>query len=289
MDLNLWYNLWAAVPYGSNRIGIPCFAGEHAMSSPFPGMDPYLEERSLWPDMHLRLINNIAEALQPQVRPKYLARINERIELTGLGQGYIPDVMVVEPPREPTVVQTQVGALIADEPRTASFLDEERHIPYLEIIYRETGDVVTLIEVLSPANKVGDGRTKFIQKQRDLLDSQTNLVEIDLLSGPTATLAHAITITSPSDWRYVITISRPQRRDRLEFYAIALDAQLPRCRIPLRPADPDVVLDLPTVFSRCYDAGGYDLLLDYRQPPPVTLSQSELEWLHLHLAEQGLR
>ena len=40
------------------------------MPSPFPGMDPYVEESSIWPDMHLRLISNISEALQPQVRPK---------------------------------------------------------------------------------------------------------------------------------------------------------------------------------------------------------------------------
>lgn len=259
------------------------------MPSPFPGMDPYLEERALWPDMHLRLINNIAEALQPQVRPKYLARINERIELAGLSQGYIPDVMVVEPPRAPALLQTQPATLVADEPQTVAFLDEERHVPYLEIIYRETGDVVTLIEVLSPANKVGDGRLKYMQKQRDLLNSQANLVEIDLLSGPTATLAHAFTITSPPNWRYVISISRPQQRNRLEFYAIALDGQLPRCRIPLRPADPDVVLDLPAVFTRCYDAGGYDLLLDYQQPPPIILNNSELEWLQSHLVQHGLR
>ena len=137
------------------------------MPSPFPGMDPYIEERSLWPDMHLRLINHIAEALQPQVRPKYLARINERVELAGFGQNYVPDVMVVEPPRESLRTQIQSGALVADEPQLIGLLDEERHVPYLELIYRETGDVVTLIEVLSPANKVGNGREKYLQKQDD--------------------------------------------------------------------------------------------------------------------------
>jgi hypothetical protein len=252
-------------------------------------MDPYLEERALWPDMHLRLINNIAEALQPQVRPKYLARINERIELADFSQGYIPDVMVVEPPREVAAVPTQPGLLVADEPQTIGLLEEERRIPYLEIIYRETGDVVTLIEVLSPANKIGDGRNKFIKKQADLLTTQANLVEIDLLSGPTATLAHALPITKPQGWRYMITISRPHRRSHLEFYALTLKDRLPRCRIPLRRADPDVVLDLPTVFTRCYEAGGYDLLLDYQQEPPVSLYGAEAEWVANHLKEQGYR
>ena len=259
------------------------------MPSPFPGMDPYLEERSLWPDMHLRLINHIAEALQPQVRPKYLARINERVELAGFGQNYVPDVMVVEPPRESLRTQIQSGALVADEPQLIGLLDEERHVPYLELIYRETGDVVTLIEVLSPANKVGNGREKYLQKQDDLLNTQVNLVEIDLLSGPTATLARAFEITSPPGWRYIVSISRPHRRSQLEFYAIPLPARLPRCRIPLRRADPDVVLDLPAVFTRCYEVGGYDLLIDYQQAPPVALNKAEAEWMTTLLVDQGLR
>ncbi len=71
------------------------------MASPFPGMDPYLEERSLWPDVHQRLIAYISETLQPQVRPKYIARIGERIEVASIERGYIPDVLIVQPPREP--------------------------------------------------------------------------------------------------------------------------------------------------------------------------------------------
>ena len=148
---------------------------------------------------------------------------------------------------------------------------------------------MTLIEVLSPANKVGAGREKYIQKQDDLLKTQVNLVEIDLLSGPTATLARALAIKSPADWRYLVTISRPHQRSRLELYAIPLRDRLPRCRIPLRRADPDVVLDLPAVFTRCYDVGGYDLLIDYQQMPPVALSKAEEEWLTTLLVERGLQ
>ncbi len=262
---------------------------EMIMPSPFPGMDPYLEERSLWPDMHSSLISYIREALQPQLRPKYIARIGERVELTTLGKGYIPDVMLVAPPRLSGAIQTRLGLLVVDEPQTLEFLDEEQRVPYLEIIYRSTGDVVTLIEVLSPVNKVGHGREQNIKKQDNLLNSQANLVEIDLLSGQTSTLARAFEINSPSDWRYIITTSRPHQRRQLEFYAIPLKERLPRCRIPLRQEDDDAVLDLPAVFSRCYDVGGYDLLIDYRQDPPVSLDKAEEEWLVALLVESGLR
>ena len=177
--------------------------------------------------------------------------------------------------------------MVADEPLTFAFLDEERHVPYLEIVYRETGDVVTLIEVLSPANKIGDGREQYLQKQTNLLTTQINLVEIDLLgTGRSTTLARTAAITEPPGWRYNVSVSRAHRRSRLEVYLMALQDRLPRSRIPLRAADPDVVLDLPAVFARSYDVGGYDLLIDYTLAPPVPLSASEADWLHRRLQKR---
>jgi len=260
------------------------------MPSPFPGMDPYLEERALWPDVHQRMITYIAEVLQPQIRPKYVARIGERIQLADVGYRYVPDVLLVHPVREPAPTLSAAGTPVADEPRTIAYFDEERHVSYIEIIYRETGDVVTLIEVLSPANKVGDGRDQYLQKQSELLDTKVNLVEIDLLGyGKDTVLARNAVITEPADWRYLINISRGQRRRELEVYAVPLRQRLPRCRIPLRAPDPDAVLDLPAVFSRCYDVGGYDLLIDYSRPPAVPLRDEEAAWLATLLQEKGLR
>lgn len=260
------------------------------MPSPFPGMDPYLEDHALWPDVHSSLITYIREALQPQIRPKYVARIGERIVLADVGHSYVPDVLLVHPLREPAPTPSVTGAPVADEPHTIAYLDEERHVPYIEIIYRETGDVVTLIEVLSPANKVGDGRDQYLQKQSELMDTAVNLVEIDLLGyGKDTVLARNAIITEPSDWRYLINISRGQRRRELEVYAFSLRQRLPRCRIPLRPPDPDAVLDLPAVFDRCYDVGGYDLLVDYSRPPAAPLREEEAAWVANLLQEKGFQ
>ncbi|WP_392533388.1 DUF4058 family protein [Nostoc sp. C117] len=38
------------------------------MPSPFPGMNPYLENPELWPEVHSRLIIAIADAIAPQLR-----------------------------------------------------------------------------------------------------------------------------------------------------------------------------------------------------------------------------
>jgi hypothetical protein len=254
-------------------------------------MDPYLEERSRWPGVHQRLIAYSAEALQPQLRPKYVAQIGERIQLAEMPHHYITGVLLVQTLREPPPTLSMGVALVVDEPQIITFFDDERHVPYIEIISVDTGDVVTLIEVLSPANKVGDGRDQYLQKQKEILDTQANLVEIDLLGyGKETVLARNVIITEPADWRYLINISRAERRweNALEIYAVPLRERLPRCRIPLRPPDPDAVLDLPAVFTRCYDVGGYDLLIDYSQPPPVPLRDEEMVWVANLLQEKRL-
>ena len=46
-------------------------------TSPFPGMDPYLEAPDLWADVHSRLVNIFAEQLSPQLAPKYLAELDK--------------------------------------------------------------------------------------------------------------------------------------------------------------------------------------------------------------------
>lgn len=259
------------------------------MPSPFPGMDPYLEFGPRWPDLRQRLIAYMSEWLRPQLRPKYIARIDERIELRPQGRKFVPDIMLVERPRQPPETQVAYGSLVADQPQTIRALDEERLVPYIQVVNVLSGDVVTLIEVLSPANKIDRGRDQYLEKQDEILNTPVNLVEIDLLSRPTATYARFFEVLAPHDWRYIIAISRPQRRTSVEVYAIPLKDRLPRCRIPLLPEDSDAVLDLPAILARCYDMGDYDLLLDYGKPPPVSLSKAEEEWMEALLLEKGLR
>jgi hypothetical protein len=251
-------------------------------------MDTYLETRTLWPGIHTAMITYISEALQPQLRPKYIARIGERIQLAAFNQSYFPDV-TLHTMREPAPTLEKSPSLIADEPLLITAPDEAFREPFIEIITREAGDVVTAIELLSPANKEGEGREKYLKKQIDLMATDVNLVEIDLLGyGKETILARNAVITKPADWRYRINISRGRRRKVLEVYAIPLRDRLPNCRIPLRPPDADAVLDLTAVFNRCYDVGSYDLLIDYSRLPDVPLQEAEAAWLRTHLQEKGL-
>ena len=48
------------------------------MPSPFPGMDPYLEQPTFWSSFHSRLIVALADALAPQLRPRYYVEVETR-------------------------------------------------------------------------------------------------------------------------------------------------------------------------------------------------------------------
>src|SRR5438552_303967 len=56
------------------------------MSSPFPGMNPYLEQERVWHDFHERFIPAAAEALTLQVDPNYIVKIDEHVYIHELAE-----------------------------------------------------------------------------------------------------------------------------------------------------------------------------------------------------------
>jgi len=263
------------------------------MPSPFPGMDPYLESRVLWPDVHQRLITYSADALQPLLRPRYHARIGERLYVIPSQRAVYPDVAITRRRPFPMPVEgSGAPVLTADAPVVVSVPPEEVREPFIEILdLAQGGQVVTVLEVLSPANKTpGEGYELYRRKQEDALASETHLVEIDLLRQGVPTLAvpaHSLTPYRP--WHYVVSVSRAGRREQFEVYLRTLRERLPRVAIPLRAPDRDVVLDLQAVFERCYEHGAYGDLIDYRGDPEVPLSPEDAAWADEHLRRQGLR
>jgi hypothetical protein len=269
------------------------------MPSPFPGMDPYLEEPARWPDVHQSLITYIRDALQPQVRPRYHARMGERVYILQEPRAMYPDVILTQRPvKEPAPVdvgtatpQVAVDEEDSDTPTILTLPPVEYREPFVEIIHAAGDEVVTVIEVLSPANKTpGEGHRLYRRKQQEILDSPAHLIEIDLLSEG----LHTVAISEEGQaslppHRYLVGVKRAPERYRFEVYPIPLQRRLPRVRVPLREPDPDVALDLQAVFTRCYDNGGYADFLDYQQPAPVPFSPEEAAWVEGLLKGKGLR
>ena len=65
------------------------------MTPAFPGMNPYLETPDLWTEVHAWLIVQLARHLNPILKPKYRAAVEQRVYTDSLLVG-IPDVSVFQ-------------------------------------------------------------------------------------------------------------------------------------------------------------------------------------------------
>src|SRR3954453_17197991 len=113
------------------------------MPSPFPGMNPYLEQDDVWRDFRRRLLAAAAEAIGNQVRPDYLVQIRER-----LGSHEVERESVIE---------------IRDRPSRELVCRIEVLSPWNK--------------------RPGPCRDQYLAERRRVLTSPAHLVEIDLLRG----------------------------------------------------------------------------------------------------------
>ena len=264
------------------------------MPGPFPGMDPYLEQPAVWPTVHPLLATYASESLNNLLPSGYAARVGERIYVLEPERSIYPDMAVFRHGRTPAG-HADGGVAVtepADPPWVLSALPGEMHEYYIEIVpVADQNRVVTVIEVLSPSNKSAGsvGRDLYLAKQREVLHSDTHLIEIDLLrQGEHTVTAQREPLRARGRWDYLVCLHRG-RADYYEVWPVRLKQPLPRIAVPLAGEDPDVVLDLQAVFARCYDAGAYARTVDYRLDPEPALSAENAGWADALLRERGLR
>lgn len=256
------------------------------MPSPFPGMDPFIEPQR-WRDFHSSFIPNIKVALTELVRPRYVVDIEENVYLAredgDLLRIIAPDVTIK--PRTGWLETNDGAVAVESEPAllTLPTIDPVEEI-YLTIRSREDDDVVTVIELLSPTNKLSrDGRTEYLNKRNSVLHSEANLVEIDLLRGG----KRLPTVERLPRGDYYAFITRVVRRPKVEVYFWPLEQHLPKIPIPLAEGDPDVSLDLQAIFDTTYDRAGYDYALNYSKPIDPPLAESQQAWVAEILAKHS--
>lgn len=265
-----------------------------ASKSPFPGMDPYLEQH--WRDVHASLITYSRDQLQPQLPDDLLARTEERVFVQSGGEiRYVmyPDVRVVEHPG-PTVATASAPAetsVAVAEPLVFEMETESFTETFIEILEAGSGNrVVTVIEFLSLTNKMpGQGQNLYVKKQQELIGGRVSLVEIDLLRTGQRVQAFPESLI-PRQYRtpYRACVLRGWKPGRAEFYPITLRRRLPIIRIPLREKDADVYLDLQTLIDPCYNNGRYHLT-DYTAEPEPALDEEDAAWANGLLKQAGKR
>ncbi|MBE9138017.1 DUF4058 family protein [Nodosilinea sp. LEGE 07088] len=245
------------------------------MHNPFPGMNPYLEQPGLWPQVHNRLIVAIADDITPQVAPRYRVSIEERVYASTEAMPLIgiADVAVTRRPAAalPTTTAAQLVA-----PRWVQVpVPVEVTERFLEVRLVQTNEVVCVIEILSPANKrSGDGRRAYETKRQKILGSATNLVEIDLLRG-----GSGMAVAEPPQKTYSILVSASVNRPNAELYEFDLADLIPSFPVPLQPNEDLPVVNLQRVLNDVYNRARFDLAIDYCQPLQPALSSDEAAWV----------
>lgn len=257
------------------------------MPSPFPGIDPFLESQG-WDDFHTRLITAISDCLAPQLRPRYVPRIEQRIYVERpfeSGRAVRADVAITTAPRAPTSSfgpGAMASAAVLEPAIVELAVSEERKESFLSIRHAKGAQIVTVVEVLSPSNKRagGDGRTEYLTKRDDLLHSKTNLVEIDLLRGglrmPTSTMLPA--------GDYFTIVRRGERSLQAEVFHWWLADCPPPIPLPLEVGVPDATIDLGMILAEIYDRASYALALDYDLAVEPPLSSEQARWAEEILA-----
>jgi hypothetical protein len=215
--------------------------------------------------------------LTHQVQPKYIVRIEEHL-------------YVHEHPEDSRRLLGRADVSVArsadSEERTSATglleapaygyvplsIDVER-AGYLEIQDRQTRELITVVELLSPSNKRrGPDREQFLAKRRQLLTSSAHYIEVDLLRG-----GPRLPIDELPDCDYYALVSRTEERPKVGLWTMRLRDPLPTIPIPLRSPDPDARLDLRQLLDRVYDEAGYESYI-YRSQPQPPLSPEDVEW-----------
>jgi hypothetical protein len=225
------------------------------MPSPLPGMDPFLEDARLWPEFQHLLVTCLYQALLPGLVDRYRARVGQRHYFT-------------------------------EQALFTSVIREEHNEEFIEIRQRGADRLVTLVEVVAPANKTtAEGRQYYLDHWAISKAGGANIVEIDLvLQGQPP---RGFSPNTQAEGEFAITISRANRQESLE--AFNLQRALPRFRMPLAGDDRDMVVELHVVFHRAFDLGSFGEKINYKMAPIPTLHDSDRQWLDILLKKQKLR
>ncbi len=252
------------------------------MPFPFPGMNPYLEASFLWPEVHSRLIVALANHLGHRLRPKYYAAIETRTYLEDDSDGVlvsIPDAVVfaAAQPGQPAPAAMGTVTLPQAQPQVVQVVDPiEVKERYLEVRQVKTHAVIAALELLWFKNKRGEGWRSYLKKRQTILESQTHLVEIDLLRAQRPMPMAGVSWLGD----YRILVSDATQRPNADLYGFSLRDRIPTFYLPLQPEDAPLEVDVQPLVQTVYDDGNLDLRIDYSEPvPEPSLPEADRRWV----------
>ena len=260
------------------------------MPSPFPGMDPWIEDAEYSRDFHSTMITLIREAINARVPRGYAARGTQLVWVDNERRRE-PDVGVFGHRDRPAFdgPLTLAGAIAVEE----EVAEQEVEQSHLEILSKDGMRLVTVIEIVSRSNKrPGDnGREAYLKKQTECKEKGVHLVEIDLLRGGPHTTAVPLSKLRAKAGAFDYHVSITTCDSPIRYYAVPIRMTDPLPMIPI-PLDPDVEpvrIELQPLFERTYDTGLYGEFMDFSKPCDPPLTAERQAWAEGVLKAKGVR
>jgi hypothetical protein len=241
-------------------------------------MDPYLEAH--WHDVHTRLIARISDALNRVLPNDLVARTEERLSVEAGDPEILRHIQADVVAYGPGHVEASEGGIAVEAPYKLVVDLEPITERFIQIIGVKTSKLVTVIELLSPTNKIGNGLEKYVSKRDDLLRGGVHVVEIDLVRrGDWLELMrpHACPLEARTPYRTTVRIGG--RSGVAYLFPMKLREPLCEIAIPLRPHDPKLKLELQPLLREVYETGRYGQTLDYSEPLYPPLESDDARWV----------
>jgi hypothetical protein len=257
--------------------------------SPFPGMDPYTEARSLWKGIHTQLIGELStHQLPPLLAPAYFVDAEPSLQIRSERDIY-PDIQIITTPQPLPSRPAGLGLAVAEPTATIVTIpdSEEDGEEESAIFIREASSerLVTVIEIISYSNKAAgsEKRGRYLLKRRELLASGVHLVEVDLLRW-----GRRLVSTLPGQ-PYHILISRADEQPHSKVWSFGLADAIPNTPLPLIAPDEQVPLPMQSAYTTIYQARGFRLRLNYQVDPEPPLVEAQRTFIQTRLVTAGIR
>ena len=234
------------------------------MKSPFPGMDPYLEQH--WRNVHHRLITYASDQLHPTCRATFGRELKSECSSNRrkvISTRFIPRCTWWSIPKQKADEgQPAEGAAIAvAEPILVHVDREPSSQGYIEIVDAEFRQPRCHgHRVRESHEQIARRRPEALpKKQKEVIAAGASLVEIDLIARASDCWPDRRNCFTAGNGQPTWRASRGMEAGCGRALSAALAAPLPALRIPLRQSDADVTLNLQPLIDQCYENGGYDI------------------------------
>jgi hypothetical protein len=256
------------------------------MPNHFPGIDPFIEASGDWPDFHSTFMNAWRESIAECLPDDYIARLDERLTVVEVEEDRVrrsaPDIVISQARQRTSAAHASTAQIATLEPETIRItIEEEIRETFIQILRHSDRKLVAVLELLSPANKVGEGRGQYLAKRQAVLMSDAHLVELDLLIG-----GRRLPMENPLPAKHFhAVISRAGKRPNCEVYSWSLDHPMPTLPVPLASPDPDIFVNLAEVLATTYQRGRYYKTINYQSPLDLPLSPDYAAWVQQVVAQ----